>query len=103
MKSELSLVTRNFEDLANPTGSIYETTMIIARRARQVTVKIREELGDKLTHFTAAEDDLEEVSENKEQIELSKSYEKMPKPTITATEEFLRGKIMYRYPDITSS
>ena len=99
MKTELSLVTRNFEDLANPTGSIYEATMIIAKRARQIAVVIREELSSKLSEFITTEDDLEEIFENNEQIEVSKSYEKMSKPITIATEEFINGKIMYRYSE----
>ena len=99
MKQETSLVTRNFADLTNPTGNIYEATMVIAKRARQIVMNTKEELDNKLIDFITATDSLEEVFENKEQIEISKEYEKMPKPTTVAVEKFLEGEVMHRYPD----
>ena len=86
-------------DLANETGNVYESVSIISKRANQISVKIKEELNSKLAEFATTVDNLEEVFENREQIEISKYYERMPKPTILAIEEFMEGKIMYRMPD----
>lgn len=94
-----SIITRNPSGLAQETGNIYETLAIIARRARQISSTLKEELSSKLAEFASSVDNLEEIFENREQIEISKFYERMPKPTIQATEEFLAGQIHYRYPD----
>lgn len=91
-------VTRNLMDLAEPTGNIYESVAIIAKRANQVSVEIKNELSKKLQEFASMNDNLEEVSENREQIEISRYYEKLPKPTLIATQEFIEGKIYYRNP-----
>jgi DNA-directed RNA polymerase subunit K/omega len=99
IKQSVALAPRNFVALVEPTGNIYETTVIIAKRAKQITVKIKEELDAKLDEFISHADNVEEVCENKEHIEISKFYEKQPKPAIIATEEFLADKIMYHYPD----
>jgi DNA-directed RNA polymerase subunit K/omega len=94
-----SIVTRNMADFANDTGNVYESVSIISKRANQISVKIKEELNSKLAEFATTVDNLEEVFENREQIEISKYYERMPKPTNLAVEEFLEGKIFYRMPD----
>lgn len=91
-------VTRNLMDLADPTGNIYESVAIIAKRANQISVEIKNELSKKLQEFASMSDNLEEVSENREQIEISRYYEKLPKPTLIATQEFIEGKIYYRNP-----
>lgn len=91
-------VTRNLMDLAEPTGNIYESVAIIAKRANQISVEIKNELSKKLQEFASMNDNLEEVSENREQIEISRYYEKLPKPTLIATQEFIEGKIYYRNP-----
>ncbi|MCS6822046.1 MAG: DNA-directed RNA polymerase subunit omega [Microscillaceae bacterium] len=91
-----SLVTRDLEKLTEPTGNLYESVAIISRRARQIATKLKEELTTKLADFATAIDTLEEVHENKEQIEISRSYEKLPKPTTIATEEFLEGKLIVK-------
>lgn len=91
-------VTRNLIDLAEPTGNIYESVAIIAKRANQISVEIKNELSKKLQEFASMNDNLEEVSENREQIEISRYYEKLPKPTLIATQEFIEGKIYYRNP-----
>jgi DNA-directed RNA polymerase subunit K/omega len=70
--------------------------VVISKRARQIAINIKEELNGKLAEFATTVDNLEEVFENREQIEISKYYERLPKPTSTAMEEFLEGKIMYR-------
>ncbi len=99
MAYNASLITRNLDELAKPTGNIYESVVIISKRARQISARIKEELNSKLAEFATTVDNLEEIFENREQIEISKFYEKMPKPTIVATEEFLEGKLRFRYPD----
>ena len=94
-----SIITRNVADLAKDTGNVYESISIISKRANQISVKIKEELNSKLAEFATTVDNLEEVFENREQIEISKYYERMPKPTILAIEEFIEGKVMYRMPN----
>ena len=94
-----SIVTRNVADFAHETGNVYESVSIISKRANQISVKIKEELNSKLAEFATTVDNLEEVFENREQIEISKYYERMPKPTNLAVEEFLEGKVYYRYPE----
>lgn len=94
-----SIVTRNMADFADETGNVYESVAIISKRANQISVKIKEELNAKLAEFATTVDNLEEVFENREQIEISKYYERMPKPTNLAVEDFLEGKIFYRMPD----
>lgn len=92
-------ITRELRDFAAPTGNIYETVMIIAKRSNQIAADIKQELSKKLEEFTNYADTLEETFENVEQIEISKYYEKLPKPTLTATKEFEEGKIVYRMAD----
>jgi DNA-directed RNA polymerase subunit K/omega len=99
MAVSANLITRDNEKLAAPTGNIYESIVVISKRARQISVKVKEELNSKLAEFASKEDNLEEIFENREQIEISKYYERMPKPATLATEEFLDGKIMYRHAD----
>jgi RNA polymerase Rpb6. len=89
-------ITRELRDFAAPTGNIYETVMIIAKRSNQIAADIKQELSKKLEEFSNYADTLEETFENKEQIEISRHYEKLPKPVLTATKEFEDGKIFYR-------
>ncbi|MDN4166563.1 DNA-directed RNA polymerase subunit omega [Cytophagales bacterium LB-30] len=95
-----SLITRDTDKIAEPVGNVYEAVTIISKRARQVSTKVKEELSQKLAEFASSVDNLEEVFENREQIEISKFYERMPKPTTVATEEYIEGKVMFRKPDI---
>src|SRR5882724_10195692 len=95
-----NLITRDVDKLAVNTGNVYESLVIISRRARQIAIKQKEELNSKLAEFASTVDNLEEVFENREQIEISKFYERMPKPTTTATEEFLEGKLNYRMREV---
>lgn len=97
MAVQSSVVTRDLDKIAERTGNVYESVVIISRRARQIAVNIKEELNNKLAEFATTVDNLEEVFENREQIEISKFYERLPKPTNTATEEFLEGKLNVRY------
>jgi DNA-directed RNA polymerase subunit K/omega len=94
-----SIITRNMADLAVETGNVYESVSIISKRANQISVKIKEELNSKLAEFATTVDNLEEVFENREQIEISKYYERMPKATNLAIEEFMEGKVMFRRPE----
>lgn len=100
MAVSASIITRNMADFANETGNVYESVAIISKRANQISVKIKEELNSKLAEFATTVDNLEEIFENREQIEISKHYERLPKPTNLAIEEFLEGKVMFRRPDI---
>src|SRR5437763_13005459 len=88
--------TRNMVELREKTGNIYQSIAIIAKRANQINIAMKEELHNKLEEFATHTDSLEEIHENKEQIEISKAYEKMPNPAILATQEFMEGKIYYR-------
>jgi len=91
--------TRNLTDLKNKTGNLYESIAIIAKRANQINISMKEELHNKLEEFATHTDSLEEIHENKEQIEISKAYERMPNPALLATQEFLEDKIYYRKND----
>lgn len=93
-----STVTRDVRQLDRTTDNIYESIVIISKRANQIANTVKEELQDKLSEFTSAGDNLEEVFENREQIEVSKHYEQMPKPTLVAIDEFLNNKVYFRNP-----
>ena len=88
--------TRNTTDIKNRTGNLYESIAIIAKRANQINISVKEELHNKLEEFASHTDSLEEIHENKEQIEISRAYERMPNPALLATQEFLETKIYYR-------
>ncbi|MCC9168895.1 DNA-directed RNA polymerase subunit omega [Pontibacter harenae] len=94
-----SIVTRNMAEFAKQTGNVYMSVAVISKRANQVSVKLKEELNSKLAEFATTVDNLEEVFENREQIEISKYYERLPKPTNLAIEEFLEEKVYFRTPD----
>ena len=88
--------TRNLNDMKEKTGNLYQSIAIIAKRASQINITIKEELHNKLEEFASHTDSLEEIHENKEQIEISKAYERMPNPSLLATQEFLEDKIYFR-------
>ena len=90
---------KKLSDIKEKTGNLYESIAIIGKRANQINIAIKEELHNKLEEFASHTDSLEEIHENKEQIEISKAYEKMPNPAILATQEFLEDKIYYRKND----
>ncbi|MFD1466717.1 DNA-directed RNA polymerase subunit omega [Hymenobacter caeli] len=94
-----SIVTRNMADFSVESGNVYEAIAVISKRANQLSIKLKEELNDRLAEFASTVDNLEEVFENREQIEVSKHYERMPKPTSLAIEEFLEGKLHYTTPE----
>jgi DNA-directed RNA polymerase subunit K/omega len=98
LKIETTTITRNMSELNDPTENIYESVAIIAKRANQISQEIKEELNSKIEEFATPSDNLEEVFENREQIELAKYYENLPKPTLIATNEFLKDQIFSRNP-----
>ena len=93
-----STVTRDLRELDVKTDNIYESIVIISKRANQISNNIKEELHQKLSEFASSNDNLEEVFENREQIEISKHYERLPKPSLVAIQEFLDDKVYYRNP-----
>lgn len=90
---------KNLADIKKKTGNLYESINIIAKRSNQINISIKEELHNKLEEFASHTDTLEEIHENKEQIEISKAYERMPNPAILATQEFMEDKIYFRKND----
>ena len=99
MAASPSIITRDTDKIAEQTGNIYESVAIISKRAKQIAKTMKEELNGKLAEFASTVDNLEEIFENREQIEISKFYERMPKPTAMAIEEFMNGEIYNRYKE----
>ena len=91
--------TKNVADLKAKTGNLYESIAVIAKRANQINISLKEELHNKLEEFASHTDSLEEIHENKEQIEISKAYERMPNPALLATTEFMEDKVYFRKND----
>ena len=91
-------ITRDMNSLCADTGNVYETVKIISKRSNQISVEIKSELEKKLQEFASYNDNLEEVFENREQIEISRFYEKLPKATLIATQEYTDNKVYYRNP-----
>jgi len=91
-------VTRDLVDFVKDTGNIYESVAIMGKRANQISAEMKEELKQKLDEFSSTTDNLEEMFENREQIEISRYYERLPKPTLIAAQEFEEGKIYWRNP-----
>ena len=89
-------VTRKLTDIDAQTGNIYESVVVISRRANQIATQLKQELNRKLAEFSSTTHTLQETFENREQIEISRSYERLPKPTLIATEEFLEGEVYFR-------
>lgn len=102
-KAPVNTVTRDIMELCQETGNIYESVAIIAKRSNQFSVEIKQDLNKKLAEFASYNDSLEEVFENREQIEISRYYEKLPKPTLLATEEFVEGNVYWRDPSRESN
>jgi len=98
----VTTVTRNLDLMTQGTGNIYETVIIVSRRANQIAVEMKQELNKKLEEFASYSDNLEEVFENREQIEISKFYERLPKPTHIALQELEEKKIFHRNPESTT-
>ncbi len=91
-------VTRDLVDFVKDTNNIYESVAIMGKRANQIAVEMKDELKSKLEEFSSTTDNLEEMFENREQIEISRYYERLPKPTLIAAQEFVEGKIYFRNP-----
>ena len=98
-KAALSTITYDKKEIEAQTENIYEAISIIAKRATQINNDLKTELVDKLDEFATYNDSLEEIFENKEQIEVSKFYERLPKPTALAVEEWLNNKVYHRTPE----
>lgn len=97
-KAPTNTVTHNLMDFCEGTDNIYESIAIISKRSNQISVKMKEDLSKKLKEFASGNDNLEETFENREQIEISRYYEKLPKATLIAADEFLNGKVYFRNP-----
>ncbi len=97
-KAATTTITRDLDKLEIGTNNIYETLVIVAKRANQINAELKEELTQKLEEFASYNDNLEEIFENREQIEISKYYERLPKPTLLALEEFIENQIYFRNP-----
>lgn len=97
-KAPTNTVTRDINELAAPTGNIYESVAIIGKRANQISLEMKKEIKTKLEEFASYNDTLDEVFENREQIEISRYYEKLPKPTLIAAQEFVDNQIYFRDP-----
>lgn len=91
---------RDVRGLAATVGNVYEALSVISSRARRVALDVRDELHGKLDEFAVQTDTIEEIHENKEQIEISKFYERLPNPVVIATEEYLEGKLEFRYKEV---
>lgn len=99
----LNTVTRDMVAMSEDTGNIYETVCIIAKRANQISAEMKHDLEKKLQEFASLNDNLDEVSENRAQIEISRYYEKLPKPTLIATQEYVDHKLYYHNPAVDKS
>ncbi len=99
VRTETTVVTRQKDQFYKGTGNIYETVVILTKRANQIASEIKEELNKKIEEFATNNDSLEEVFENREQIEIAKFYERLPKPTLIAIHEFLNDQIYFRNPN----
>lgn len=97
-KAPTNTVTHDLMSFAENTGNIYESLVIMGKRANQISGKMKEDLTRKLKEFSTSNDGLEETFENREQIEISRYYERLPKPTLIAADEFANGRVYYRNP-----
>mgnify|MGYP002512699490 CR=1 FL=1 len=95
-KASKNTITRDMNQLSSKVGNVYETVAIISKRANQISTSLKRELDSKLQDFSVPQDSIEETFENKEQIEISRSYEQMPKSTLIATQEFIDDELIYR-------
>ncbi|MBP3419516.1 MAG: DNA-directed RNA polymerase subunit omega [Marinifilaceae bacterium] len=102
VKAPNNTVTRDMAEFEQKTGNVYEAVAVIGKRANQISLELKDELTHKLQEFSTQSDNLEEIFENREQIEISRFYEKVPKPALIATQEFLEDQIDYRHANATS-
>jgi len=98
VKTDLEAVTRDTRKFSQDPSNIYETVVIISKRANQIGLELKDELGKKIEEFATTNDNLEEVFENKEQIEIARFYERLPKPTLLSVNEYLNDQIYFRNP-----
>lgn len=98
IKTEPTAITRKLRDFSAKTGNIYETLAILSKRSNQISLEMRDELKKKIDEFATTSTNLEEVFENREQIEISKFYERMPKPSLLAVQEYLDDQVYFRNP-----
>ena len=98
IKTDPISVTRNIEDFTNGTKNVYETVAVLSKRANQISLEMKEELNQKISEFASTTDNVEEVFENREQIEIAKYYEHLPKPSLIAIHEYLNEEIYFRNP-----
>lgn len=99
VKPNTLAITRDIDKFDQKTTNLYESVVVLSKRANQIAVEIKEELAEKMQEFVNTRDTMEEILENKEQIDLAKHYEQMPKPTLLAIEEFLSDQIYFRKPE----
>ena len=99
VKIDNASATRNLNDFDKETDNIYESLVILSKRANQIAVEVKEELSEKIREFSGNQEATDEICENKEQIELARYYEQLPKPAILATQEFLNGQVYFRLPE----
>jgi len=99
VKTDVNAVTRNIEDFTKGTSNVYETVVVLSKRANQIGAELKEELNQKISEFATTTDNLEEVFENREQIEIAKYFEHLPKPTLIAVQEYLNEEIYIRNPN----
>ena len=99
IKTPSTTVTRNMVDFSNQTENVYETVAMLSRRSNQISTIIKQELHKKIDEYVTSSDNIEEVFENREQIEIAKHYEQLPKPTLIAIQEYLNGELYYRNPN----
>lgn len=98
-KTPTNTVTRDLRQFDAETGNIYQSVVILSKRANQISLDMKEELSTKLSEFASSTDNLEEVFENREQIEIARHYEQLPKSTLVSISEFLNDKVYYRVPE----
>ncbi len=99
VKTDVTAVTRNIEDFTRGTSNVYETVVVLSKRANQISSELKEELNQKISEFATTTDNLEEVFENREQIEIAKYFEHLPKPTLIAVQEYINDEIYIRNPN----
>ena len=100
VKTDTTAVTRNKNNFYAVTGNIYESVVVLSKRSNQISLEMKDELNKKLAEFASPSDNLEEIFENREQIEIAKYYEQLPKPTLIAIQEFLDDRVYYRKPEL---
>jgi DNA-directed RNA polymerase subunit K/omega len=98
VKLDPEAITRDTRKFSEQTSNIYETVVIISKRSNQIALELKDELSKKIEEFATTNDNLEEVFENKEQIEIAKFYERLPKPTLISVNEYLNDQIYFRNP-----